>query len=92
MTFKKLFLLGSAVAGAVYLQDKSRRERLFGQARDLLDRAKTRASDVTQRIERKAESMGATSRDNGVGSSLGTEAPGYGGIGGSGIGGSGTYR
>src|SRR5690606_10931886 len=87
MTFKKLFLLGSVVAGAAYLQNKSRRERLFGQARDLLDRAKHRASDVTQRMEQRAESMGVTSRDNGLGSSMGTEAPGYGGISGSDIGG-----
>lgn len=67
MTIKQVLVIGGVIAAGVYLQNKSRRDRLFGQARDLLDMARSRASDVAHRIEHRRDEMAAAARDNGVG-------------------------
>jgi hypothetical protein len=46
MTLKNLFMLGGVIAGAAYLKDQSRRERLFGQARGFLDKAKAKVEEM----------------------------------------------
>lgn len=84
MTFKNMFLLGGVLAGAAYLQNKSRRDRLMTQGRDLLDKAKTRAADITHKVESKLEtrtgdSIASTKRDNGVSTSPSTASSTYGG-------------
>lgn len=102
MTLKNMFMLGSVLAGAAYLQDKGRRDRVFGQARGLIDRAKSRASEIAGQIQSRTGQSTATTGDNGVSSSYGNQSS-YSGVGGSsatgssiggtsGFGGSGTYR
>lgn len=85
MTLKKLFILGGVLAGAAYLQNKSRRDRLITQGRDLFDRAKTRASKLAHRVESEArESAGSVGRGDGLGTTASTTAgvtSGYSGIG-----------
>lgn len=71
MTLKNMFLLGGVLAGAAYLQNKSRRDRLMTQGRNLLDKARTRAVEITHKVESKLEpktgdSIPSTKRDNGV--------------------------
>ena len=82
MTFKNMFLLGGVLAGAAYLQNKSRRDRLIGQARGVLDNAKARAVDITHKVEAKLEPKTgdsvASKRDNGVSKSVGTPPSSYG--------------
>ncbi len=80
MTIKQILVIGGVIAAGVYLQNKSRRDRLFAQARDLLDMAKSRASDVAHRIEQQRDEMTVTARDNGVGTTTDAGAPGYGGF------------
>jgi hypothetical protein len=81
MTIKNLLMLGGVIAGAAYLQDKGRRDRLFGQARGLFDKAKARASELASQ----------TRHDNGV-SQYGAGSTGRDAFGDSGISGSRTYR
>jgi hypothetical protein len=81
MTIKNLLMLGGVLAGAAYLQDKGRRERLIGQARGLFDKAKARATELA----------GSHGSDNGV-SSYGAGATSRDAYGDSGIGSSRTYR
>lgn len=91
MTIKNLFLLGSVLAGAAYLQNKGRRDRLVGQARGAIDRAKTRASELVSSVQHKTDNVGSdvsSFADNGIGSSVGSTSR----YGDTGIGGSGTYR
>lgn len=57
MKLKNMLLLGGVLAGAAYLQNKSRRERVFGQARGLMDQAKTRASDLAHKVENRAREV-----------------------------------
>lgn len=73
MTMKKLLMLGGVLAGAAFLQNKQRRDRLFGQARDLFDKAKARTSDLaatSDREQNNTTSFGSQDRfdDNGIGS------------------------
>jgi hypothetical protein len=53
MTLKKLFILGSALAGAAYLKDKTRRDRFMGQARGFIDKMKTKATEVASDVKAK---------------------------------------
>lgn len=90
MTLKNIFMLGSVIAGAAYLRDKGRRDRLVGQARGVLDKAKTRATQIAGQIQSKGSE--STGFDSGVGKSAN-----YSGVGGSSatdtsFGGSRTYR
>lgn len=62
MTLKKLFVLGGALAGAALLQDKGRRERVFGQARGIFDQLKARASELAS----TANQPQVASRDTGM--------------------------
>jgi len=97
MTIKNMLMLGGVLAGAAYLQNKSRRDRLFGQARGVIDKAKTRASDLAHQVEARSKSFAesdalrsSTDRDTGIGATGGNGNAGYGSSGG--MGGSGTYR
>jgi hypothetical protein len=75
MTIKNLFVLGSVLAGAAYLQDKGRRERVFGKARGLIDQAKSRASELKGKLESKAtELTGSDRHDDGATSSAGSSS------------------
>lgn len=66
MTIKNLILLGGALAGAAYLKDKSRRDRLVGQARGIIDQAKTRATEIAGQVKAKgSEALEAVSHRNG---------------------------
>jgi hypothetical protein len=56
MTLKGMLMLGGVLAGAAYLQDKNRRDRVVGRARDLIDQAKTRAADISRQVESKVGS------------------------------------
>ena len=53
MTIKNLLLLGGVLAGAAYLKDKTRRERLMGQARGFIDQAKSRATEIAGQVKAK---------------------------------------
>jgi hypothetical protein len=53
MTFKNLFILGGALAGAAYLKDKTRRDRFMGQARGFIDQVKSRASEIAGQVQAK---------------------------------------
>ncbi len=70
MTIKNMLMLTGLLAGAAYLRDKGRRDRLVGKARGLIDQAKTRASDLAHQVESKASDAGDSltthSKDNGV--------------------------
>lgn len=57
MTLKNLFILGSALAGAAYLKDKTRRDRFMGQARGLIDKVKARATEVAGDVKEKANDV-----------------------------------
>jgi hypothetical protein len=73
MTLKGLFMLGGVIAGAAYLGDKQRRDRLAGRARDLIDQAKTRAADISRQVEAKVdEVVDSTKRSEPAGSSYST--------------------
>jgi uncharacterized protein YjbJ (UPF0337 family) len=76
MTIKNMFMLTGLLAGAAYLRDKGRRDRLVGKARGLIDQAKTRAGDLAHQVESKASQAASaldstTSKDNGVSSGAG---------------------
>ena len=105
MTLKNLVMLGGVLAGAAYLQNKNRRERVVGSARGALDKWKARAQELAHQVETKAHTFaetGAFSANQAVSSSAGATTrrdngtsssgigSGYGGSGG--IGGSGGYR
>jgi hypothetical protein len=96
MTIKNMLMLGGILAGAAYLKDKTRRDRVTGKARDLIDQAKTRASSLAQRVESKSRELteDLESADvSSVGASRGNGTSSSYGIGGSGgLGGSGNYR
>lgn len=90
MTIKNILMLGGVLAGAAYLQDKKRRDRLVCQARDLLDKAKTRASGLADQVESKAHQVASwKGDDDGVGTSERTSSSSHRAYGG---GGSGQYR
>ena len=55
MSIKNLLLLGGALAGAAYLKDKDRRDRLVGQARGFLDRMKSRATELAGEVQGKGD-------------------------------------
>jgi hypothetical protein len=78
MTMKKLFMLGGVLAGAAYLRNKDNRDRLFGRVRDMLDKAKTSASDLGESSTSSSSSSSQSSRDNDIGSNYGSSS-GYGG-------------
>jgi hypothetical protein len=59
MTLKGMLMLGGVLAGAAYLQDKQRRDRAFGRARDMLDKAKSRVADVSRQVESAVDSAKA---------------------------------
>ncbi|HUQ03393.1 MAG TPA: hypothetical protein VM261_12910 [Kofleriaceae bacterium] len=96
MTIKNLLMLGGVLAGAAYLKDKTRRDRVFGKARDMLDQAKTRASGIAEKVESRtrdlSEQLGSQDTSS-VGASRGNgTTSGYGVGGTGGLGGSGNYR
>ena len=57
MTLKGMLMLGGVLAGAAYLKDKQRRDRVVGRARGLIDQAKTRVADVRTQVEEKVEAI-----------------------------------
>jgi hypothetical protein len=98
MTIKNLLMLGGVLAGAAYLKDKTRRDRVLTRARGAIDQAKTRASGLAERVESKTRELQDTlksqdvssvgaSRGNGTSTNIGGSSS-YGGSGGIG----GNYR
>lgn len=96
MTIKNMLMLGGVLAGAVYLKDKTRRDRVLSRARDMLDQAKTRASGLAERVESRTRELArdVESEDvSSVGASRGNGMTSSYGVGGSGgLGGSGNFR
>jgi hypothetical protein len=89
MTLKTLVILGGAIAGAAYLQNKNRRDRVFTGARDLIDRIKTRAESVGSEVQSKVQStmekagssVGSMGRnETSHSSSVGANPSGFGGM------------
>lgn len=64
MTIKNMLMLTGVLAGAYYLRDKGRRDRLMSKARGAIDKAKTRATELADKAESKgAEAMETLRRD-----------------------------
>ncbi len=66
MTIKKLAVLGSVLAGAAFLQNKTRRDRLMRSATDLISNARDRLSRTAENLSDKTEDLGSSFGESGT--------------------------